>query len=108
MTDVAACAGRRRIGKEEGGASKRNVSRHVAKDPHPRARRLGDDTSVTGGLNRLDTRMMIVQHVPYKHNSTREMARRRGFLFLRRDARFSLTTRLAFPVRARAALVALG
>jgi hypothetical protein len=36
------------------------------------------------------------------------MARRRGFLFLRKDARFSLTTRLAFPVRARAALVALG
>ena len=70
-------------------------------------RRLGDDTSVTGGLNRLHPRMMSVHHVPYNHNSTREMARRRGFLFLRKDARFSLTTRLAFPVRARAALVAL-
>jgi len=27
---------------------------------------LDDDTIVTGGMNRLDTRMIIVQHVAYK------------------------------------------
>ena len=31
-----------------------------------RATDLDDDTFVTGGMNRLDTRMIIVQHVAYK------------------------------------------